>query len=235
MKYAILSDIHGNAEALKSVVAIASAEGVSVFLIAGDFMGYYYRLDKVLDILKDFQVYAIRGNHEDMFVDWLNNPSKRVELERKYGQSFSRNYQILTKEQLNSLTGLPIQFEAVLSGQSVLMCHGTPWEHDEYIYPDAPIDIINRIFDYNKDILIMGHSHYPVIWERDGRYIINPGSVGQPRDRKGGACWALWDSEKKSAALRREKYDVSAVVDDCNLFNPEIAYLKDVLTRGYNS
>lgn len=232
MKYAILSDIHGNVEALRPIVSSAQAENVDAFLIAGDFMGYYFRLDEVLDILRNFQVHAIRGNHEDIFSIWLNNPEKRPDLEKKYGQSFSRNIKNLTQSQLDTLINMPVQYNGILNSQSVLMCHGSPWDHDKYIYPDAPEDIINRLFGYGKDLLIMGHSHYPAVWEKDGKYIVNPGSVGQPRDRKGGACWALWDSGQRKIFLRREHYDVSAVVQDCLQFSPDTTYLREVLTRG---
>lgn len=232
MKYAILSDIHGNVEALKPVVASAKAENVAAFLIAGDFIGYYFRTDEVIDALDGLDIISIRGNHEDMFALWKNNPEKRPALEKKYGLSFSRNLDRLTPGQQDFLMNLPVEKEMTLDGQSVLMCHGSPWDHDEYVYPDSNHDIIERMFAYEKDILIMGHTHYPALWEKNGRYIINPGSVGQTRDRKGGACWALWDTAQKTVSLRREKYDVSKVVQDCVNFSPETPYLRDVLTRG---
>ena len=232
MKYAILSDIHGNVEALKPVVSAAQAEGVDAFVIAGDFMGYYFRTDEVLDILKGLKIISVRGNHEDMFAEWRNSPEKRPVLEKKYGRSFSLNAERLTQEQQESLLTMPVQSEATLHGQSVLVCHGSPWDHDEYVYPDAGPDAIERMFGYQKDILIMGHTHYPALWEKDGKFVINPGSVGQTRDRKGGACWALWDSAEKTVSLRREQYDVSKVIQDCMNFSPETPYLSDVLTRG---
>lgn len=231
MKCALLSDIHANVEALRAVLAAAKKEGVERYLIAGDLMGYYYRLPEVMEALRPLKIDIIRGNHEDMYLEWENSPEGRPALEHKYGISFALNQENLSPADRALLKDLPVSLEIEIEGRQVLVCHGTPWDHDQYAYPDAPSEIVDRFFSYGKDIVIYGHTHYPVVWSRDGRIVVNPGSVGQPRDRKGGACWALWDTEEQRVTLRRESYDVEAVIADCERYNPDLAYMKNILSN----
>jgi len=62
--------------------------------------------------------------------------------------------------------------------------------------------------------------------------VINPGSVGQPRDRRPGACWALWNTETMKIELRREQYDRTALVEACRRIDPQLPFLVDVLERS---
>ena len=115
----------------------------------------------------------------------------------------------------------------------ILLCHGSPLDENIYIYPDADESVVNKMFEYNSDfdVLVYGHTHYPVIWERGNKKIVNPGSVGQPRNRKPGAAWALWDTTKNDIEFFRESYDVSPVVKMCKKIDPKIKYLSKVLVR----
>ena len=85
--------------------------------------------------------------------------------------------------------------------------------------------------DPDFDLMVYGHTHYPVKWVRNNKIIINPGSLGQPRDRKQGACWALWDTTRNSVELFREEYDFLPVIEMCKKYDPELNYLVDVLVR----
>ena len=232
MKCAILSDIHGNDAAFQAVLNAARLENVELYLIAGDFMGYYFRLAEIMDSLKNLNVYAIRGNHEDMFTRWMETPERRASLEQKSGHSFSRNLSTLNETQLGWLQSLPEQLEFTIDGHDVLMCHGTPWDADEYLYPDAPEDKIRCLFEEEKSLLIFGHTHYPVHWHKEDQHVVNPGSVGQPRNHMPGAYWALWDTKDHTITMHREKYDASPVIQDCLTFSAEQEYLQTVLTRS---
>ena len=104
---------------------------------------------------------------------------------------------------------------------------------DIYIYPDAEKKIIDKMFNHDPDfdLLVYGHTHYPVIWEQNNKKIINPGSVGQPRDRKPGASWVLWDSNTNDINFFRERYDTNPVIEMCKKYDSGINYLADVLVR----
>ena len=232
MKCAIFSDIHGNNAAFQAALTAARRKNVELYLIAGDFMGYYFRLSEIMESIKDLNVHAIRGNHEDMYRDWVEYPEQRSSLEKRYGQSFSRSRDTLTDEQIKWLQTLPEKLELTIDGHNVLICHGAPWDADEYLYPDTDEDKVQRLFGENKSLLIFGHTHYPVHWEENGRHVVNPGSVGQPRDRNPGAAWALWDTAENTVTMHRETYDMAPVINDCLKFSPEQEYLRTVLTRS---
>ena len=94
-------------------------------------------------------------------------------------------------------------------------------------------ETINNMFNYDPefDVMVYGHTHYPVIWVHDNKKIINPGSVGQPRDRKPGASWVFWDTTTNQFDFHREKYDATPVINMCRENDPNINYLVDVLVR----
>ena len=127
----------------------------------------------------------------------------------------------------------PITSKINVDDKQVILCHGSPWNRDVYIYPDADNETIKNMITYNSDfdVLIYGHTHYPVLWEQGNKKIINPGSIGQPRDRKPGASWALWDTVTNNVEFLRERYDVNPVIEMCKKFDPDVRYLVDVLVR----
>ena len=230
MKIAILADIHGNGPALEAVLSAARATGVERLLIAGDIVGYYYAAGHVLDHLADWSWVAVRGNHEDMLGDWMAN-RRRDEIRARYGSGLESACDDLSADQLQMLCNLPPVRTLGIDERQVVLCHGTPTSTDTYIYPDADDDSWSQFFLDDAHMTIYGHTHYPVIQRRDGTSVVNPGSVGQPRDRKPGACWALWDSEADTIELRREAYDPSALIAQCRQRDPDLPYLADVLTR----
>lgn len=228
MKVALLADIHANYPALRAVLDAANREQVKTYLIAGDFIGYYYNIKEVIGALEEISYSAICGNHEDMFREWIKKPASREAVRKKYGSSFD----LCTNLELDKFLNLPEQIELTLDKRKVLLCHGSPWDHDQYVYPDASSDIIEKFYEYDKDLIIFGHSHYPSIWKKNNRMVVNPGSVGQTRDHMPGACWALWDTTTNQVELKRETYDPSSVIEDCKKYDPELKYNQRVLLRA---
>lgn len=231
MKVGLLSDIHGNDLALEAVLNAAKQKGVEELLIAGDFVGYYYNPERVLELLNSWSWNAVGGNHEAMLGEWLSG-NKREEILKKYGSGIKNACSKLTEELLEKLIALPQTRRIELCNRNVLLCHGSPWDKDCYIYPDAKMEIRNRFFEEGSDLVVYGHTHYPVVWQEGEQLVVNPGSVGQPRDRKPGACWALWDTEEHKIALMRENYDFLPLIEECKRIDPQLLYLVDVLTRS---
>lgn len=228
MKVAILSDIHGNAAAFKSVIAAAKNENISKFLIAGDFVGYYYRAKEVIEDLSKLSHVSIKGNHEDLYLEWQCQLDKRPDILSKYGSSFS----LYTELDLKPVLELPEQKCFTLDNHDVLLCHGAPWDQNVYIYPDEKEEMIDQIFSLGKSIVVLGHTHYPVTWQKEDRIIVNPGSVGQPRNYEPGAQWACWDTNTHQVELRNESYDIQSVIEDCQYYDPGNTFLQNVLIRG---
>jgi predicted phosphodiesterase len=107
MRIALLGDIHGNSFALAAVLDAARAARVEKLLITGDFVGYYFWPREVLDMLSDWDIAAVRGNHEDMLVDVLNGPASLEKINAAYGSGLSRAIETLTQAQLDWLCNLP--------------------------------------------------------------------------------------------------------------------------------
>lgn len=232
MRIGLLADIHANAHALRAVLKSAKEKKVQKLLCCGDYVGYYYEPDTVMALLNNWDWDGVSGNHEAMLFDWLNDKN-RNEINVKYGFGISIATKKLTQEVVSGLFRMPKKALLEIDGYKVVLCHGSPWDRDKYIYPDANEDIVNKFFEYSPDfdVLVYGHTHYPVIWGKNKKKIINPGSVGQPRDRKPGASWALWETDTQDVTFYREKYDPGPVIEMCRKYDPDIKYLAEVLVR----
>lgn len=232
MKVALLADIHGNAGALDAVLHAARAAGAARLLVAGDLVGYYYAPRRVLELLDDWQWDCVRGNHEDMLKSWRRDED-RERIRRKYGSGLEIACEQLNSDALDMLESLPHPLTLEVAGESATICHGAPWDLDEYVYPDAPEEKSTLLAGHGGALVVYGHTHYPVVWRVDGTIVVNPGSVGQARDRIPGACWAMWDTDDGSVVLGRETYDVSEVRAEARRRDPALPYLADVLTRTH--
>lgn len=228
---ALLSDIHANSDALSLVLEECKKQHVKKILIAGDFIGYYYNAVEALDLLSSWDFIAIGGNHEAMLLNWKNNINRKS-ITKKYGSGIQNAYHSLTKKQINWLVKLPERKELIIDGKHVLICHGSPWDRDEYIYPDTPNITIKKILDYQYDLVVYGHTHYPFMHQKDKKFIVNPGSIGQTRDKKPGACWALWDTKTHHITLKRTIYPINALIEQCKKNDPDMKYLQTALTRN---
>jgi predicted phosphodiesterase len=231
MKIGILSDIHGNSEALREVLKAAESEGVEELIILGDFTGYYYHTDEVFDLLSEWRSISIKGNHDEMLEGIFNGSIRANDIRLKYGSGHEFALQNLSAAQLNFLFELPEKLSYTIDGVRLSLNHGSPWDKGFYIYPDAGPEIMERCDDPEYDFVLIGHSHYPFIHKNRHSTLINPGSVGQSRLEGGYANWALIDTENKSAALKATKYNISELISEIALNDPDIPYLREILLR----
>lgn len=231
MKVALLGDIHGNAEALRAVLSAAKESGAGELLITGDLVGYYFEPARVLELLSDWPWVAVRGNHEDFLAQARSDEELLEPLEARYGAGIRIALSELSEAQKTLLCTLSHPKRLQFGTLSVLLCHGAPWDNDAYLYPDAPEDAFGRCADYDADIVVLGHTHYPMVRRSGSTLIVNPGSVGQPRNRSPGAHWCLLDTVSGEVQARRESYNVEALARDAMLRHPELPYLSQVLTR----
>ena len=231
MKLGLLGDIHGNANALSAALAGARREAVDYLILTGDFVGYYYSPAEVLALLDPWPRAMVRGNHEDMLARTLREPSSIEEYTLTYGHGLQVAMRELSPDQLRQLTTLPERVSLEMDGLRILVAHGTPWEPDTYLYPGAPQAAWERFAEVGADIVVLGHTHYPMNRHVHGRIILNPGSVGQPRDRRPGAAWALFDTRGKACTFFREPYDAASVCDTAARLDPGLPYLREVLYR----
>jgi len=230
MKVGIMADIHGNAPALKAVLA-ALEGGVDNILFPGDLPGYYAFVNECMAIWDREEIIGIRGNHDEVMLQCIseNKPPDDSYYEQ-YGSGLERARQNLSEDARLLLQSLPIQRSISLSSVSVGMYHGAPWNPlEERVYPD--FKGWYRFGTCKEDIILLGHSHYPLVKKLGDKLIINPGSVGQPRDNSGGACYAELDLISMEVKFCRAAYDASAIIDDSIQHDPDMKYLVEVLVK----
>jgi putative phosphoesterase len=232
MKLGLLGDIHGNSCALRAVLSAAETRGVEKLLVTGDLVGYYFHPAEVLAVLAEWEVFAVRGNHEDMLAKARTDSAFLSSVEEKYGSGLRCAMEQLQESELDELCGLPYSLELNIDGCKILLCHGSPWDPDQYIYPNSEPALMERFVERKDDVIVLGHTHYPMRREIGKTLIVNPGSVGQPRNRKPGAQWALLDTVNRTVEFFNEAYDSAPLVEESLRRHPGLPHMADVLTRS---
>jgi len=227
MRYAILSDIHANLEALTAVLADADGEGAGAVLCLGDLVGYGADPVACLEAVAERAAGLVAGNHEYGTVglvdlDWFN-PVARAAVLWTRGR--------LGADAGRYLAALPL----TLTVGDACLVHASPSQPEEWDYLMSAEDGFAVFPAFDTRLCFVGHSHRPGVWSvgsggpehadafrawptrirlEDGRrYLINVGSVGQPRDRDPRAAYALWDQDRREVTIRRVDYDRRATAD----------------------
>lgn len=190
MKVAIISDIHGNVDALNSVFKEAEQSKIDKFIFLGDFVGYLYYPRQVLEKIMDLDFIAIKGNHEDILWQVESGKLDLSSVTAKYGSGHAIAIRELSSSQKDFLFSLPSEMKVELNKLKISLYHETPWKNNEYIYPDT---IISKTLNDNSDYIFFGHSHYQFCRKVSNNLICNPGSVGQNREKGGIANWLELD------------------------------------------
>lgn len=209
MKYAFLSDIHGNLEAL--TVALETLEALSVdrMICLGDIVGYGANPRECLHLIRERADVIILGNHDAGVIGkddltWFNDFARQAVL---WTQT------VLTDEDKDFLRSLPLEG----SENDLHFVHGTPHDPGGWHYIISALDVFQQFSFIKGQTCFVGHSHVPGdFWEKPpasgndgtGKRIINVGSVGQPRDRDPRLCFAVYDAEKGDLELIRAEYDI---------------------------
>lgn len=224
MRYLIISDIHSNLRALEAVLADAAGEYDSV-LCCGDIAGYGAEPNEVVEWVREHVAAIVRGNHdkasagESHEADWFN-PVARAAVEWTRRTLSPANLEYLRKLPRGPLT---------LDGLSLF--HGSPIDEDEYLTTPFEIDMMLPYLD--APVSFFGHTHLQagfasfrtgtqkiakpaegqkqvdIAIEETAFYLVNPGSVGQPRDHDPRAAYALVSLADHLVRLRRVSYDVA--------------------------
>ncbi len=244
MRYLILSDIHANRQALDAVVR-HSAGGYDGIACLGDIVGYGADPTYVVEWVRENVKWLVRGNHDKAAVgmedlEWFNPAAKRATL---WTQSQ------LTSEQQEWLRALP-QGPVVLDGFDLV--HGSPVDEDEYVLGVRDAAEVSPYLE--RPISFFGHTHLQggfqlhrngirrlprpdhdasevVIELEDSWYLLNPGSVGQPRDGDPRAAYAIFDTDRRLVHYRRVGYDVAEAQRRIRIAGlPDV--LADRLARG---
>ena len=231
MKIAILSDIHGNDISLRAVLKEIDTMNIDEIWFLGDYVGYYYNVDTVFHMIRKYDKKMIKGNHELLLEQSLNNKEKSMQIYNKYGSGIEYAKKLLSNEQKQFLCCLPEKMNLKIDGLNILICHGSPNNVCEYIYPDTSEDVKKKHLIHNVDFVFIGHSHYSFVYKYKKKYLVNVGSVGQNRNVGGVANWCLFDTIEKTCIIKETHYDTKSLIEQVKRINPTHKYLVDVLNR----
>jgi diadenosine tetraphosphatase ApaH/serine/threonine PP2A family protein phosphatase len=238
MRYLVLSDIHANLEALDACLADARARGYDETLVLGDLIGYGADPNAVIERVQALKPLAIvRGNH-DKVAFGIEQAEGFNAIARS---AASWMLEVLTPENRQWVANLPEGPKVI--DDVVEICHGSPVDEDAYIFDE--LDALRALRSATRPLCLFGHTHYPITFIladgalssngpsgeaegrlriRDGvRYLLNPGSVGQPRDGDPRAAYAIVDTTGRHVELYRIPYSIEvaqAKVIDAGL--PEV-------------
>ena len=221
MKIALISDIHSNLEALTSVIKQIEKLHIDEIYCLGDVIGYGCEPSACLDIIDKVASVKLMGNHEAVLLGLISTESY-TETAR-----ISSNW---TKSNLSDKDLAIIStFKMTYSTEDMLLVHASPFEPEKWHYILTPGEASLAFDKLNKPLCFYGHTHVPIIFsevpndlphkktahnfdpDEESRYLVNVGSVGQPRDNDPRACFATYDTEFKEVCFYRNEYDISTV------------------------
>jgi predicted phosphodiesterase len=202
----VVSDIHGNWPALEAVAAVPHDAVVCL----GDIVGYGPQPAACLRWLRERGAWIVQGNHDRSLADGVP-PRCRPDFERLAAATHHIARQQLSDEEAAFLRALPRTLEVVLDGRRVRLLHATPADPlYGYLGPDA--DAWRRaVAGVEADLVLVGHSHLPFHFRFDGRAVLNPGSLGQPKHGDPRAALAI--VEDGVPRLERLLYPVERTID----------------------
>ena len=231
MRIAFLSDIHANIDAFRAVLDIIDRESIDKIYIAGDLIGYYYHPDKVIDIcMARDDIHCIKGNHDQNFLKALSDKDFMTKMIKKYGSSYRIAKEKLSDKQINWLENLPSKLKFTIKKVSITIAHGSIHSEDEYVYPSKTnAELLNQLSD--SEYTVLGHTHYPFFWCKENKWLINPGSVGQPRDQGALSSFFYLDLKNKTLQPRKSQFPLKKLIKEIIKNDPNKNYLKNVFIR----
>jgi diadenosine tetraphosphatase ApaH/serine/threonine PP2A family protein phosphatase len=224
MRYLVISDIHANLEAYETVMAEAKPLGYDKVLLLGDLVGYGADPNAICDRVRDLKPEAlIRGNHDKVGAG-IESPEGFNAVARN---AIRWTYDQLTTENREWLAALPAG--PMIVDDMIEICHGTPFDEDAYVFDD--LDALRAMHAARRPLCLFGHTHVQVgqylsrdqfalataddtrpmtiALEEPNRYLVNPGSVGQPRDGDPRAGFGIVDTTAREMTIYRVAYPIA--------------------------
>lgn len=198
MKIAVISDIHGNMEALESVMADIENKGCEKLFVLGDYamagpepkaaVEYFMQKEK------DENVVMIQGNTDAMITNY--NFDLYDSLKEKapiMAEALKDDEKVLGKQQKKFLSNLPVQKDVTFEGVSFLLVHGSPRKNNEDILPATPIEEVEKMIEnVDAQVILCGHTHIPCGFQtKSKKTVINAGSIGRPFTPEPKSCYLV--------------------------------------------
>lgn len=202
MQIGLISDIHGNLPALEAV--ISDMPGVETIVCVGDVIGYNPWPCECVERVREVASVTVQGNHDRN----VRSPETYRANHMAYaGLEYAQEK--LSEDQITWLDELPRK--EIIAENQFLIVHDHPEIQDRYVMPHMFSSLWSYLNDY--DGLALGHTHVQHRETDNGQVLVNPGSVGQPRDEDPRAAYAVLDTETMRVDLHRVTYDIDRVID----------------------
>ena len=216
---AVLSDLHANLSALKVVFSDLEKRGLGRAVVLGDVVGYLTRPNQVADLVRQKGWPVIRGNYDRAVVEGPENGADAY-LKPGIGPEprgiFNWTCNRVAPATLQYLAGLPGEHRFQFGGVDCLAVHGSPDSIRQYVRPDHdPAQLEAWLAREKAGLLLMGHTHLPMVIKLKNGLAINPGSVGKPKDGDPRASYAILEKgpDGLHARIVRIEYDMQAEAD----------------------
>jgi predicted phosphodiesterase len=214
---AVISDIHSNLHALTAVWKRIDELGIDKIYCLGDVVGYGARPAECLAMIRDNNVETVQGNHDALIADG----SLKLDFNVYSLAAVEHNRELLSQDDLKWLGALPT---SVKIDDETLLVHGSPDDRDRYLIylDDLQEASASVLHEHGPGVCFFGHTHHPVVFDGAGflpvrekkiqmdpevRLLVNPGSVGQPRDNDPRSSFVWWDREASTLNFERVDYD----------------------------
>ena len=225
-RLAVLSDIHGNLQALEAVISHSQDQQVDGYVVAGDTTGIPNPME-VVQRVQELDPWIIKGNHEDYMLRYYNGKDTEYHRENPAFVSLYWAYRQLDKSTLEYISSLPYTISVTIEGvEPIKVLHGSFESPSTAIVPDSDVEFMDSIQDpdslktykyltlnealnrVDEPVLIAGHTHKQWLVEWGGKLFVNPGSVGfSHKGPKADYCVLEWGGAKWNAELLTIQYD----------------------------
>jgi predicted phosphodiesterase len=217
MRYGIFSDVHSNLEAFKSAIKAMEGEKVDSYICVGDIVGYGADPSRCIELTKQLTNNIVCGNH-----DWASAGLFDISYFNPHAkEAIYWTKEVLDKAEKDYLKNLSVIYEE----KNFIVVHGSLDEPEKFNYIPDLYSAFQNFNMMQKKICFIGHSHSPVIFLKSGddvtytrlpkikldkntSYIVNVGSVGQPRDGDPRACYIIYDEDDNTVEIKRASYDI---------------------------
>ncbi len=214
MKILLLSDIHGNFEALQAVMQKATRLEYDRIVCLGDLVGYGPQPVEVVSYIREHDIPCVLGNHDAgvaglISLEFFRDPNRSL---------LKKTQELLDAENLEWLAGLP----KTIHGDNWVAAHATPLQTQNWPYLDNSRACQEVLAHIKEELCFVGHTHRSgIVADRIGvfrvtkgnRYVINPGSVGQSREKDKRASFAIVDTENVTCSILKTEFDRSIIMD----------------------
>jgi protein phosphatase len=205
MKIVIVSDLHGNYEALNAL-----PESYDELWVLGDLVNYGPEPAAIVNFVKEHSAVTIRGNH-DQSIGYDEDPRCTVRYKTMADTTRKYTASVLNDEQKQFLRDLPLHHQVRRQDTTFHLCHAKPSDPLYGYCPEDSPDWIHEVGLVHSDVLLVGHTHTPFMRRIGESLVVNPGSLGQPKTGKPDACYAVW--EDGSLELKSYPYPVDKTVE----------------------